>query len=154
MSTNTTGKPPSRCHSNNITILDSDLAGESQASQVLKNALGGPKLERDRSTRNTIPVDEPEISKDLSSDSINNSHSAPQYHYHGLATTQTQSQQYDDESNLDEGENITSNRETLSCSGNQALVDKPSRLAPKARMEALFGVRSSDSLTVHENCLF
>ncbi|KAJ7709817.1 hypothetical protein B0H17DRAFT_1029359 [Mycena rosella] len=102
---------------------DGDAAGESQASQILKNAMErGSDEEEDFSTR-IIPVDEPDISKDLSSGSFN-PRSAPQYHYHGLATTQTQSQsQYDDESSPNEGgsqkENLNSSRAALSSSGDQ-----------------------------------
>ncbi|KAJ7774489.1 hypothetical protein DFH07DRAFT_767201 [Mycena maculata] len=69
-----------------------------------------------------------------------NSHSAPEYHYHGLATTQTQSQQYDDESDFgSQKENVKSSREALP--GNQGaaqssskplVVDKTSRLPPKS----------------------
>ncbi|KAJ7109464.1 hypothetical protein C8R44DRAFT_802593 [Mycena epipterygia] len=105
-----------------IDEYDSGVAGESQPSQLLKNVLE-PEPEEDISSRNnTIPVDEYDYYKDSSADSVN-SHSAPQYHYHGLASTQTQSQQCDDESNPnDEGsqkENAGSSREALSSSGNQ-----------------------------------
>ncbi|KAJ7430719.1 hypothetical protein B0H11DRAFT_2134690 [Mycena galericulata] len=127
---------------------NSDLAGESQASLVLKNALAPTKnTSMPGLEQNTLPVDEPDISKDSSSDSMN-SHPAPLYHYHGLATTQTQSQEYDDESDLNEEsqkENVKSSREALSSSGNQvqgvvqstvpsskARADNPGRLPSKS----------------------
>jgi hypothetical protein len=145
--------------SNNILIFDIDAASESQASQLLRNALES-QSEDGTSMRNanTIPVDELDISKDLSSSDSINSHPAPQYHYHGLATTQTQSQLYDDdESNPnDEGfhkENVNSSREALSPScGNQvqsavhvqtpihppkSLVDKPNRLPAKVSFKGI-----------------
>jgi hypothetical protein len=91
----------------------------------LRNALASQSDdEMDLDNANTIPVDEPDVSKDLSSsDSMHSQRTMPHYHYHGLATTQTQSQQYDDEGTLNEGsqkENVNSSREALSpSSGNQ-----------------------------------
>ncbi|KAJ7285746.1 hypothetical protein C8J57DRAFT_1216094 [Mycena rebaudengoi] len=97
--------------------VNSGMAAESQASQILRNALQPGSQEED-SIHNSIPVD------DSGADSPSSSsypHSAPHYHYHGLAATQTQSQQYDDESSVNEGsqkENVNASREALS-SGNQ-----------------------------------
>ncbi|KAJ7097826.1 hypothetical protein B0H15DRAFT_623093 [Mycena belliarum] len=95
---------------------DSDVAGESQASQILQNAMEyGPQ-----STR-TISAKEPDMSKDASSESFN-PHPALQYHYHGLVATQTQTQsQNDDEEGNLYGENMQkeNNQAALSPPGNE-----------------------------------
>jgi hypothetical protein len=117
MLTTTTGKSSFAQGSNYIMTVNSGMAAESQASQILRNALQPGSQEED-SIHNSIPVD------DSGADSPSSSsypHSAPHYHYHGLAATQTQSQQYDDESSVNEGsqkENVNASREALS-SGNQ-----------------------------------
>ncbi|KAJ6596981.1 hypothetical protein DFH09DRAFT_1133295 [Mycena vulgaris] len=90
----------------------------------------------DETSARPVPVDELDISKEVSSDSLNNL--APQYHYHGLATTQTQSEQEDDSNLNDEGsqkENASFSREALFSSSKQvqgvqspakaSLVEKP-----------------------------
>ncbi|KAF8212143.1 hypothetical protein K438DRAFT_1806042 [Mycena galopus ATCC 62051] len=99
---------------------DGGAEGESQASQLLRHALQSQSDdEMAMHDAHTVPVDEPDFSKDLSSsDSIHSPGSMPHYHYHGLATTQTQSQQYDDEGTLNDAgsqkENVNSSREALS----------------------------------------
>ncbi|KAF7363517.1 DNA repair protein crb2 [Mycena sanguinolenta] len=126
---------------------DGGAEGESQASQMLRNALDSQSDdEMAIHNTNTVPVDELDISKDLSStDSIRSSRTMPHYHFHGLATTQTQSQQYDDEGTPHDAgsqkENVNATREALSSSSDNQiapcaiLVQSPQKLAKMPRVD-------------------
>ncbi|KAJ7046880.1 hypothetical protein C8F04DRAFT_1062013 [Mycena alexandri] len=115
---------------------DGGAVEESQASQLLRDALQSQSQEENSMLNgSTIPVEEFDMSKDMSSsDSVDRP--APLYRYHGLASTQTQSQHDDDDpQNTFEGsqkENLSASRDALFSSSNQvqAMLVQPSPVRP------------------------
>ncbi|KAJ7774929.1 hypothetical protein B0H16DRAFT_80035 [Mycena metata] len=102
---------------------DGAMVEESQTSQLLRDALGShSQEEHSMLSGDTIPIEEFDMSKDMSSsDSVDRP--APLYRYHGLASTQTQSLHDDDDpQNTLEGsqkENLSASRDALYSSSNQ-----------------------------------
>ena len=96
---------------------------ESQATQLIQELLEPdtdssrkPSDARSSALKSQLPANE------ISSDSLpsRNSNSLPQYHFHGLASTQTQSQHYDDEEEPNNGsqkENIGTTSRSSKDSG-------------------------------------
>jgi hypothetical protein len=91
-------------------FLSDVLAGESQPTQLLQNVLDSAYTCPDDSHTSVPAVDDLNVSNDFSSDShtSRNSNSAPRYHFHGLAATQTQTQ------HEESGENEGSQKENIS----------------------------------------
>lgn len=114
---------------------------DSQATQALQGLLDlGVDSWTPKSSRRITREDGPSISKDISSDSSpprNANNVIPVYDFHGLASTQTQTQHHDEEIQLDEGsqkENIKTSKssggETLDAMdtrSSRASSSKPSR---------------------------
>ncbi|KAF9464783.1 hypothetical protein BDZ94DRAFT_1320898 [Collybia nuda] len=117
----------------------SDLE-ESQATQVLQGLLDpGADSWSPKGSRQTVPKDRSSISKDASDSSPprNTNIATPHYHFHGLASTQTQAQQHDDIIQPEGGsqkENITANKgngeeafDAMGTRSTQVLTSKISR---------------------------
>lgn len=123
MSANATGEPHCLQRLDIVPTLDSGMVEESQTSQLLRDALGShSQEEHSMLSGDTIPIEEFDMSKDMSSsDSVDRP--APLYRYHGLASTQTQSLHDDDDpQNTLEGsqkENLSASRDALYSSSNQ-----------------------------------
>lgn len=80
---------------------------ESQATQLLHELLDNDtnSSKRLNDSRDPSLKSRPAYSNDVSSDSSPSRHSnsIPQYHFHGLASTQTQTQHYEEEQGVNEG---------------------------------------------------
>lgn len=110
---------------------NSNQAG-SQATQLLedllKNDSGSSRLPAHSSASKLQPY---EISSD-SLPSSRTSNSLPQYHFHGLASTQTQSQHYGEEAGFNEGsqkENIDAGKSSKEWA-NQQPIPRPNSPHP------------------------
>ena len=144
-----------------ITVSDPN---DSQATQLLNEL-----LENGTASSKKTPGPSPSLharsvhSHEISSDSFNSSRHSnhlPQYHFHGLASTQTQSQQAGDSEGLDGGsqkENIGANRPNKDLS--RLHTSAPSRQgsphAPPSKIaqEVMFhGNNHSGMTTVHKVC--
>lgn len=80
-----------------ICVSSSDIEDDSQASQLLQDLLGS---EIHQTSKPCDARREDLTSKDASADPLppsRNSNSVPQYHFHGLASTQTETQSYEDD---------------------------------------------------------